>query len=389
MDDPRRLHGVDGLRLLMTTDTVGGVFTYALTLARELTTHGADVHFATMGPPLLPAQRIAAAAIDRLVVHESTFALEWMPDPWSDVERAGEWLRMLEQRVAPDLVHLNGYCHGAAGFRTPVVIVGHSCVLSWWEAVLGEPPPAELSRYRAEVRRGLHGAGAVIAPTRAMMKCLEQHYGPIANPTVVANGVPRSPSSSPRSPRKELAVLAAGRLWDRAKNIEALTRVASRFPGPVRVAGSDALPDGHRQPLPDVETLGWLDADALGRAMEAAAIFAHPARYEPFGLCPVEAAHRGCALVLGGIDSLREVWGDAAIFVDPNDDDALAGALDGLARDGERRREFALRAATRAAAFTPARMAEETAAVYFQLLRGENASIERHLALKGGAVPCA
>src|SRR6185369_6695620 len=105
------------------------------------------------------------------------------------------------------------------------------------------------------------------------------------------------------------------------------------FPGPVRVAGSDRDPDGSQPSFSNVELLGWLEPQEVGRAMERAAIFAHPARYEPFGLAPVEAALRGCALVLGDIPSLREVWGDAALFVDPTDDDALAGALRELAQD--------------------------------------------------------
>ncbi len=66
---------------------------------------------------------------------------------------------------------------------------------------------------------------------------------------------------------------------------------------------------------------GW-----LGRA----SIFALPARYEPFGLLPLEAALSGCALVLGDIPSLREVWGDAAWFVPPDDRDALTAAIGSL-----------------------------------------------------------
>ena len=45
-----------------------------------------------------------------------------------------------------------------------------------------------------------------------------------------------------------------------------------------------------------------------------AAIFARPARYEPFGLAILEAAQAGCALVLGDIPSLRELWADAALL---------------------------------------------------------------------------
>ena len=49
------------------------------------------------------------------------------------------------------------HCRGAR----PVLVVGHSCVLSWWEVVKGEPAPHQWSRYAAEVGRGLRAADLV------------------------------------------------------------------------------------------------------------------------------------------------------------------------------------------------------------------------------------
>jgi glycosyltransferase involved in cell wall biosynthesis len=357
---------LDGVRVLMTADTVGGVFTYVLTLASELTRRGAIIHLATMGTGLRPPQRCDAREIPRLVLHESTFKPEWSAHPWDDVARAGEWLLALERDLLPDLIQLNGYCHGAAGFRAPVVVVGHSCLLSWWQAVVGEPAPPSFDRYLVEVSRGLARADALVTPTAAMMRCLERDYGALPARFVIPHGVPSE--GARLLPKRDRSVLAAGRIWDRAKNIEALARVAPRLSGRVRVAGCDSLPDGSRRSLPNVEVLGWIDGCTLAKAMEDAAIFAHPARYEPFGLAPVEAALRGCALVLGDIESLREVWGDAAVYVDPDDDDALAAALEGYARDEALRSEHAARALARASMFTPARMADGMAAVYARLL---------------------
>ena len=76
-----------------------------------------------------------------------------------------------------------------------------------------------------------------------------------------------------------------------------------------------------------------------------------------FGLSALEAALSGCALVLGDIPSLREVWGDAALFVAPDDTDALAQALQGLIDRPAYRRELADRATKRAGLYTPRRMA--------------------------------
>src|SRR5581483_376630 len=110
-------------RVLLTADTVGGVWTYALELARGLTDAGVTVGLATMGAPLRPDQQREAARIAGLALFESSFKLEWMADPWDDVGRAGEWLLGVEQRFQPDIVHLNQFCFGALRFRAPVLAV--------------------------------------------------------------------------------------------------------------------------------------------------------------------------------------------------------------------------------------------------------------------------
>src|SRR4051812_3826247 len=131
------------MKILMTSDTVGGVWNYALQLAAALAPHGAQIHLATMGAAPDRAQCEAAAALHNLTLYSSTFELEWMADgrAWRDVDAAGEWLLALENQIAPDVVHLNGYAHGALPFQAPVMVVGHSCVLSWWQAVKGEDAP--------------------------------------------------------------------------------------------------------------------------------------------------------------------------------------------------------------------------------------------------------
>jgi glycosyltransferase involved in cell wall biosynthesis len=91
--------------------------------------------------------------------------------------------------------------------------------------------------------------------------------------------------------------------------------------------------------------------------MGRASIYALPARYEPFGLSALEAALAGCALVLGDIPSLRELWRDAALFVDPDDHERLTHTLQRLIDDYELRRTIAQRCRARALAFDSRTMA--------------------------------
>jgi glycosyltransferase involved in cell wall biosynthesis len=350
--------------VLLTADTVGGVWTYAIELAGQLATQGVRVHLATMGAPPRPHQRREAAAIEGLVLHESGWRLEWMPDPWDDVDRAGAWLLALERELGPDLVHLNQFAFGALPFRAPTLLVAHSCVLSWWQAVHGAPAPAAWSTYRARVAAGLAGAGGVAAPTRAMLDTLAPNYGVARAGRVLPNGR-RADLFPPAA--KQPVVLAAGRFWDAAKNLAALDTVAPALPWPVRVAGSCAGPDGSLHRPLAVQALGELATTDLARALSTAAIYALPARYEPFGLSVLEAGLAGCALVLGDIASLREVWGGAALFVDPADPQALQVALTRLIAAPAERERLAAAARARALQFSAERMGRATLAAYAAL----------------------
>lgn len=349
------------LRVLMTADTVGGVFSYAVTLARALAGSPVDVVIATLGNALRPDQREELATIPRLEIRESTFALEWMDDPWASVDASGEWLRRLEKELTPDIIHLNGYAHAALDFAAPTVVVAHSSVTTWWRAVLGEEAPERYAEYRRRVGNGLARAARVVAPTRAMLEALASHDGFCGEASVIPNGAePHSGSI----PVKEPFCLAAGRLWDRAKNLALIAQAAPTLPWPVRVAGDLASAGAP----PQVEFLGQLPRDELVSWMKRAAIFLHPARYEPFGLAPLEAAYAGCALVLGDIDSLHEVWGEAAEYVHPDDTEGLASTLRRLTSDAERLGELGMLARGRAAKYGAERMAQAYLNLYRELV---------------------
>ena len=323
----------------MTADAVGGVWTYARDLAAAL---DADVTIATMGPPpAAPGENVRV----------STYALEWEDDPWDDVDRAGAWLLELAEELQPDLVHLNGYAHGALPWRAPVVVAAHSDVVSWWWAVHGEPPPGRYDPYRSAVEAGLRAADALVAPTRAVLDDLRRHYRLPREQVVVPNGS----SFVPAAAAKEPFVLGLGRFWDEAKNVSALERARSSSPWPIVTAGAGT-------------PLGQLGPAGVRELLARAAVFASPARYEPFGLGILEAARSRCALVLGDIPSLREVWGDAAVFAPPDDDEALAAALRLVTGEDELRRELAERARRRASRYTAEAMAAGYARVYEHVL---------------------
>ncbi len=348
----------------MTADAVGGVWSYALELAGALAAFDIHVTLATMGPRLTSTQRAAALALSNVELVHGDFRLEWMDGAWADIERAGEWLLELEARTRPHMVHLNGYVHGALPWHAPVLVVAHSCVCSWWRAVRGTEAPAEWDRYRAAVTLGLRAASLVVAPSEAMLVSVRADYGPLRDARVIANG--RAASRFPARTKGPL-IIAVGRLWDEAKNIAALEACAPALPWPVAIAGEHETDGVSARYRVTTRHLGRLDEAELALWLGRASILAHPARYEPFGLVPLEAALAGCALVLGDIASLRELWGDAALFVPPDDRLALRDALTRLAMDATLRWRVAQACHARARELTPEAMARGYAQSYATL----------------------
>lgn len=342
--------------VLMTADTLGGVWSYAIDLAGGLAQAGTRTVLASMGRAPSEAQRSDAAAVPGLIFEESSFALEWMPNADDEVRRAGDWLLDLERRYLPDVVHLNGYAHAALPWRAPCVVVAHSCVPSWWLAVHGRHPTGSWHRHLDIVARGLAAADLVIAPTAAHLRAIEAIYGPQPGARAIYNGV--DPTLLRSGPKREV-IFSAGRVWDAAKNVRALDEVAARLPWPVVVAGDWRQPDGGGEPPSNVLCLSLLQRAQVRDWLAEASIYASPAYYEPFGLGVLEAALSECALVLGDIETLRELWSDAALFVPPDDHDALLACLTDLIERPSLRTQLGRTARARGLRYSRERMAQE------------------------------
>jgi glycosyltransferase involved in cell wall biosynthesis len=349
------------MRVLLTADAVGGVWQYSIDLARELAGHGVQVAVAVLGPAPSPDRRRAAedAGID---VQVTGLPLDWTAGSPDEVERAGLAVAELAARLGPDIVHLNTPALAAgARFPAPIVAMAHSCVATWWRAVKQGPLP-DAFVWRAELtRRGYENADAVVAPSSAFAMATQDTYGLRTKPSVVRNGR-RMPAASGMA--EETFIFTAGRLWDEGKNIAMLDRAAARLPVPLVAAGPVEGPNGAGIHLRHLRPLGSVGDEAVAARLSHRPIFVSVARYEPFGLAVLEAAQAGCALVLSDIPTFRELWEGAATFVDPDDEDAIAGALDRLLGEPDSRAMLGRLARKRAAEYGAEAMGANMLALY-------------------------
>jgi glycogen synthase len=342
----------------MTADAVGGVWQYTADLLRRLTAGGAEVLVAVLGPAPSEEQRNELRLLPRVQLAEKSFALEWEPNCWADVDASGDWLLELDSEFQADVVHLNGYAHAALPWRKPVVVVAHSCVYSWWRNVLNGTPDPEWAEYKRRVAAGLLASDRIVAPSEFMAREVGREYGISADKIrVIYNFSERQPAAQRE---KEPFFLAAGRVWDPAKNFAVLEQAAPHLNWPVKLAGKD---NGATASSGALERLGHITTAELLEFMARARVFVHPALYEPFGLSVLDAARARCCLVLSDTSSMRELWGEAAIFVDPRNAKAWVDELNSLSQNPPACEQMGQRAFARASRYT----AESSVAAYEQI----------------------
>jgi len=350
--------------VLVTLDAIGGVWRYAMDLAEGLTRAGYRFTFAGLGPRPSPQQQREAEALGRL--HWLDAPLDWTAEAEAELDVIPDLLQQLVAQSDVDLVHLNLPSQACAlELDVPVLVVSHSCVVTWFAAVRQSPVPADWQWQYRRNRSGFDVASAVLAPSRSHAEMLRASYGAIGNLDVVYNGSRPGLASAP----KDNVVFAAGRWWDEGKNGAVLDRAARHTAWPVIMAGSVRGPNGQYFAIEGAEAPGELAHGEVLHRMSRAAVVASPSIYEPFGLAPLEAAQAGAALVLSDIPTYRELWEGAALFAPADDDHAFAAALNSLAEDPALRDDLAARARRRAQDFTLERQATAMQAVYDRLLR--------------------
>ncbi len=219
-------------------------------------------------------------------------------------------------------------------------------------------PRAYSRRFRAWYRL-LHAAlarrGTVLATVSEFSQGeIERCLGvPRARIAVLGEGaehILRAPSVPPPLPEgsyvlavgtpaahKNLAALAATATMLRARGLD-LVATGGVAAG---VFGEAFWPGG-------IRPLGRVDDATLAALYRGAACLVFPSRYEGFGLPAIEAMACSCPVVAASIPALREVCGEAALFVDPDDPAGFAEAVALLLDDPPR--SAALRAAGRARA---------------------------------------
>ncbi|MGH7762366.1 MAG: glycosyltransferase family 4 protein [Candidatus Dormibacteraceae bacterium] len=245
----------------------------------------------------------------------------------------------------------------------------------------------------------LRNAAAVLVPSQSTRRDLLDLYkvpGLESKIEVIAEGLPSPVAAGPLPEGLEPGfILAVGTVEPR-KNYPRLLAAFRQLRGrhgslPFIINGQPGVPQlviagrpgwAYGDTLeriaaePGVRYLGHVDEPTLAALYESASVLALPSLYEGFGLPLLEAMSRGVPAVIGDAGALPELAAGAAIAVEAEDVDAIAGALERLLSDGKLRQKLGDEGKHRAADFTWDRAAEQTLAV----LRRIGTAIHRKVA---------
>ncbi len=353
---------------------VSGSEGHLLALLPALRKRGLDARFLGLDVPGSDAH-VFHDALDRLgIPHRSVrCGSDVSPLLARDVLRAVRAER--PDLVHTHLVHADVYGGAAAGLlRIPSVSTRHNddrYLLGPFRYVdrAFARPARRLIAISDAVRRFLELAGHDPAKLVTIRYGLDELPAAPSDPTPAAAGIP---GEAPLA-------LAVGRLIeqkDHATLLRGFALVRAEVPDArLAILGSGPLEAETRRLAAE---LGLEDAVTLpGRTeirdwLERADVFVHTSRWEGFGIVLLEAMLAGLPVVATRVSAVPEVVadGETGILVEPGDHTALAKAVGALLADSERATALGetgrLRARTE---FSVARMAEETEAVYNEVLR--------------------
>jgi glycosyltransferase involved in cell wall biosynthesis len=228
-------------------------------------------------------------------------------------------------------------------------------------------------RFEKQARDAAAGSDLIIAVSRFTATQVEAYLKvPPSRIRVVHHGVV---SRSIPQFRREKILLCVGAI-QRRKNQTMLIRAFRSLPeGWILVlAGSqgfeadEALREIANSPCVDrIRITGYLSEPQLAEWYARASIFAFPSLDEGFGMPVLEAMAAGVPVIASNRSALPEVCGNAALLVNPEDEDEIASALQLLAKDESCRNQLIQRGFARCAEFNWKRSVEETLRVYREM----------------------
>lgn len=348
-------------------DHFSGIGTHAFELLGACLEEPDDTQFVVLWNPEMAALRYDVRPFRR---HPRVTWEEhaWRPLSLLDPLRLSAWLR----KVSPD-VFLSPFYVRPPGARCAAVLTLHD--LSPF-ALADTLSPVGRVLFSVALRFARRAQGVLTSSVFSRNALIGAGELDEDRVHVVPLGVPRSHATTSVRPDGIPDVpfaLVVGENRPR-KNLHVLAKTWSEIdlPGPLALVSAGRT-DPRYPTLEDfgiqstasrpVVELGWTPTEQLDWLYAHASMLLVPSRYEGFGFPLVEGFAARVPVVAADIPTFREVGGDAALYLPPDDPQTWAAAVSMLSRDERLRTEMIERGLQRAGALTYRRTAAATLSV--------------------------
>jgi glycosyltransferase involved in cell wall biosynthesis len=305
----------------------------------------------------------------------------------SDLPRVDRWLRPAR------VLHATNYLTPPS--RLPTLVSVYDCSFVRYPELCAP----EVRAFGPIIRRAIARGASVHTGSEFVAEEIDEIFGPglraAGRIAVIPLGVPSidagddepAPSLDSTALADELSgtpfVLAIGTIEPR-KNfthlVGAFGALAARLgdlrlvivgrDGPARPDVDAAIARLPAEVAARVHLTGAVNSADKSTLLSRASVLAYPSIYEGFGFPILEAMTAGAPVVAARAGSIPEVAGDAAVLVEPTDEEGLAAAIERLVSDESARAEYVARGHDRVRAFDWGDTARALAACYRRLAEG-------------------
>lgn len=356
------------VNLLSFTGTKGGMETYTRALYEEFGAMQTGHEYIGYGSTEFMARDhswFPGRVIDSGVSGENRFA--WAFGELFLVARAA-------RRERADLIH-NPATLGPWRSRVPAVYTMHDMLYFRAPELMATPMYTKPVQWME--RRAANNASAIVTISNASAEDIETYlnFPRERTPVVYSSGTKRDSVIAQSERERDLLLVVGNRLPH--KNMEGVVRAMARIPVEQRprlvVTGSRG--DDPLRPIVDelslhdhVDLRGWVSNDELDWLYAHATALVVANFCDGFGLPSLDAMLVGLPVLLSDIPVYREINGDAAGYFDPTDLNSMAKTMLRATTDPEWMAELARRGHEQAARYSWRTTAEQTEAVFQQVL---------------------
>ena len=278
-------------------------------------------------------------------------------------------------KIKPDLVHFSHFSVPIL-WRGKFVVTIHDLIKHYSadQSSTTRNPLVYLIKqigYRISVWNAIKYSQKIIVPANYWKKEISRKFNiNSVKISVTYEGVflKGSPFKAEGGPLLTPYLMYVGNLYPH-KNIPILIEAVERLKIHLKIACARNVFENRLPKSEYTQYLGMVSDDELATLYKNALCFVFPSKIEGFGLTGLEAMSQCCPVIAANASCLPEIYGDAALYFDPNNVNDLVSKIQSVLSDKNLMKSLVTKGKLQVKKYSWATMANQTWEIYQNVLR--------------------